>query len=772
MVTSASTSAAAPNTIIAPQSGVVTLGAGADVLVVDTATRWPGEFGMVTVNGFTPGEDTLVLQGFSESWDAPFDTMTLDDWEDWRDLETYQQGSVEHGSDTIVTHHFDLVETAEGLRIEARYIVDDGYIYTEGYELWVTLAGVSLDDLTEEPVDDLVGTEGPDALSSALDAVVLSGRGGDDALSATGDGVTLQGDDGDDLLHATGAGAALEGGAGEDLIYALGAGGAAWGGADDDTIHLGKFGGAAFGGAGDDRIEASFKRLGEFTVEGGAGADTFAALGMGGNAKAATLTIADFDPGEDMLEITTASGAVMGFTLDALPEGVLAEEDEDGNTILTLEGDGFDRIVLTGVTIPEPATITLTEGNDLFRTPAGAEIIDAGAGNDTILAFRGTHEIRLGAGDDVVFARHSALIEGGAGDDVMHLDMGRNADYALSGGTGADVFNLSGALDTRSASAVIADFTPGTDRLVIEGTEIGPDPLPEDIVLGEDEDGNAVVQFGDDETVTLLGIGRSDLFGSTPNGIVDGTNGADLIDDFYTDAAGEGVLDENYTEIIMADGGDDTISLRYDISSSTLVDAGAGDDRVFIQMGTALGGAGDDTLVGGANGYVLDGGAGNDVLGFSGGYTEGGQMTGGSGQDTFNLSERSMDVSRYGVNQVTVTDYTAGEDQVAIGGQVLTQDDIDNDFSDFSGKISIHAAGENTRITWREPYPPGGNDGGYYGAAEMTLSGISAEDFLASLAPAPESADLLRLDDGTEIPTVPVPEEQAAPEEEDDLLDA
>lgn len=512
MVTSASTSAAAPNTITAPQSGVVTLGAGADVLVVDTATRWPGDFGMVTVNGFTPGEDTLVLQGFSESWAAPFDTMTLDDWEDWRDLETYQQGSIETGSGTMVTHSFDLVETAEGLRIEARYIVDDGYIYTEGYELWVTLAGVSLDDLTEEPVEDLTGTEGPDALSSALDAVVLSGRGGDDALSATGDGVTLQGEEGDDLLHATGAGAALEGGAGEDLIYALGAGGAAWGGADDDTIHLGKFGGAAFGGAGDDRIEASFKRLGEFTAEGGAGADTFAALGMGGNAKAATLTIADFNPAEDMLEITTASGEVMAFTLDALPEGVLAEEDEDGNTILTLAGDdGADRIVLTGVTLPEPATITLTEGNDLFRTPTGEEIIDAGAGDDTILALKGSHEIRLGAGDDEVFARHDAVIDGGAGDDVLHLDMGRNAVYTLSGGEGADEFELAGALDTRSASAVIADFTLGTDRLLIEGVEIGPDALPEGFALTDDEGGNAVVQFGDDETVTLLGVSSADL---------------------------------------------------------------------------------------------------------------------------------------------------------------------------------------------------------------------------------------------------------------------
>lgn len=526
MVTSASTSAAAPNTIIAPQSGVVELGAGADVLIVDTAGRWPDDFGVLRVTGFTPGEDVLVLQGFGNSWDAPFDSLTLDSWDDWNHVEGYEDSGYEtipstdpRGGMGSVSHSFDLRETngatGPAVQIDASYLVDDGYVYTDGYDLRITLEGLTFDDLQAEPVEDLTGTAGPDEIRSALDAVVLSGRDGDDALYATGDAVTLQGDEGNDLLHATGADAALEGGAGNDLIYALGAGGGAFGGAGDDTIHLGRFGGAAFGGEGDDRIAASLNRLGEFSVEGGAGADTFAALGMGGNAKAATLTIADFNPTEDMLEITTASGEVMAFTLDALPEGVLAEEDGEGNTILTLAGDdGTDRIVLTGVSLPEepePATITLSEGDDLFRTPTGEEIIDAGAGNDTILAFRGSHEIRLGAGDDEVFARHDAVIDGGTGDDVLHLDMGRNALYTLAGGEGADEFALSGALDTRSASAVIADFTLGTDRLVIDGTEIGADALPEGFTLGEDEDGNAVVQFGDDETVTLLGVSSADL---------------------------------------------------------------------------------------------------------------------------------------------------------------------------------------------------------------------------------------------------------------------
>ncbi len=543
MVTSASTSAAVPNTIVVRGDALdqtVSLGAGADVLTLDIGMPYHANDGLLTVTGFTPGEDTLVLDDVFDTATNHADPLVLEDWEDWSDLSFELDWLAREGEFSPFYAHsfpggaFTITETGAGVQIHRSYSEadphDDGASTLADYDVTVLLSGVSLADLTEEPEDG--PTEGDDLLA-VLAGESVDALAGNDTLSAQGAGATLMGGADNDLLHATGAGAVFEGGTGDDVIHALGAGGAALGGAGNDTIHLGRFGGEAFGGEGDDHIEASFKRLGEFTVEGGAGADTFAVLGMGGNAKAATLTIADFDTSEDMLEITTASGAVMAFTLDALPEGVLAAEDEDGNTILTLAGDGHDRIVLTGVTIPEPATLTLSGGDDLFRTPAGAEIIDAGAGNDTILAYRGNHEIRLGAGDDVVFARHSALIEGGAGDDAMHLDMGRNADYALSGGTGADVFNLSGALDTRSASAVIADFTPGTDRLVIEGTEIGPDPLPDDIVLGEDEDGNAVVQFGDDETVTLLGIGRSDLFGSTPNGIVDGTNGADLIDDYY-----------------------------------------------------------------------------------------------------------------------------------------------------------------------------------------------------------------------------------------------
>lgn len=135
--------------------------------------------------------------------------------------------------------------------------------------------------------DILQGGDGDDLLNGHIGDDTISGGAGNDALNG-GDGQDiLMGDDGDDALLGSlgndilvgGAGAdTLHGGAGDDLLYDR---------ADRDADYLN-------GGAGDDRLMGG---AGD-NLHGGTGADVFA-LTVQNDA-----LIEDFDPSEDLIEIT------------------------------------------------------------------------------------------------------------------------------------------------------------------------------------------------------------------------------------------------------------------------------------------------------------------------------------------------------------------------------------------------------------------------------------------------------------------------------------
>jgi hypothetical protein len=127
----------------------------------------------------------------------------------------------------------------------------------------------------------------------------------------------------------------------------------------------------------------------------------------------------------------------------------------------------------------------------------------------------------------------------------------------------------------------------------------------------------------------------------TPDGVVNGTNGNDLIDANYVDPQGDRIDDATqvfgtrgpFDDIVVAGDGNDT------------VDGGLGDDRLYGGRGddTLVGNAGDDSLVGGDGDDVLVGNSGNNLLVGDGPNapgeadgTAGGKDTlvGGEGDDT------------------------------------------------------------------------------------------------------------------------------------------
>jgi Ca2+-binding RTX toxin-like protein len=124
-------------------------------------------------------------------------------------------------------------------------------------------------------------------------------------------------------------------------------------------------------------------------------------------------------------------------------------------------------------------------------------------------------------------------------------------------------------------------------------------------------DGNVyfVPDFGPVDTITTATVQSAPTF-SLANGPIDGTVGADVIDDSFTDAEGDAV-DSGLGG--GPDGNDDTI------------DAGAGDDSVASGLGadqvqagagndTVDAGDGDDLVIGGSGQDSILGGDGNDTL--------------------------------------------------------------------------------------------------------------------------------------------------------------
>ena len=93
--------------------------------------------------------------------------------------------------------------------------------------------------------------------------------------------------------------------------------------------------------------------------------------------------------------------------------------------------------------------------------------------------------------------------------------------------------------------------------------------------------------------------------------------------------------------------GNDTITLGPGVDMHVYIDAGGGADSVEVDPGndygaTLLGGAGNDTLVGGSAGDSIDGGDGDDILFAHGAYQT---LSGGDGNDFADYSAISSDLT-------------------------------------------------------------------------------------------------------------------------------
>jgi Ca2+-binding RTX toxin-like protein len=227
-----------------------------------------------------------------------------------------------------------------------------------------------------------------------------------------------------------------------------------------------------------------------------------------------------------------------------------------------------DAATITGTKAPD--VIVAGPGDNTIHGEGGNDLICAGAGNDTIYGGRGDDAIYGEEGEDTIYGeRGSDTLEGGAGDDKIYG--GRGSDQ-IEGGEGSDLVEGEQGDDT-------VDGGPG-DKDVVEGNQ-GDDSL----------DG---------------GAGNEDvIIGGTGNDKIDGGPGEHDIADY----AGTGG------------------AVTVDLATQTVSGA---ENEHLEGIEDAIGGSGNDTLIGSPEANRLDGGPGNDHLEAAG---PGDAAFGGPGSD-------------------------------------------------------------------------------------------------------------------------------------------
>jgi Ca2+-binding RTX toxin-like protein len=394
-------------------------------------------------------------------------------------------------------------------------------------------------------------------------------------------------------------------------------------------------------------------------------------------------------------------------------DGQIEVEFEDGSK--SIEYEGADDIVLD---LGEAGYSTAfgADGNDqFFTTGEESVVIDAGAGDDSLIGGDGDDLLSGGEGSDV--------INGGAGHDVLIIDAD-DLPENIDGGEGFDVAYVSGeegvSIDLDATNLETVYGNAGDDTLTTSG------------------DGDVLINGGDGNDFIKGSVGSDMLAGGDGSDTIHGGAGDDTIfmdaeDDVANIDGGEGhdALYVSDTESVTIDlaarnfeeghggSGDDDISTSGE--EAVLIEGGAGNDTLSGNAGgdTLSGGAdndllegndgadylygeaGDDTLHGGAGGDILNGGAGNDIL--DGGAGEDLYVFGhGSGQDvvedaggdfvylTEDVTREDLNFTKSGNDLVlkingtedslTLTDWFSGKDHQANGFVLSGTDPVNPDY--------------------------------------------------------------------------------------------
>ena len=370
-------------------------------------------------------------------------------------------------------------------------------------------------------------------------------------------------------------------------------------------------------------------------------------------------------------DVNTTTGAVT-FTPDVGFSGTVR------SSYLVFDGWGIGVRADITVTVTAGCTVTGTagavdivgtDGDDVICVPNPEDrkafhIIDAKAGDDTILGGAGVEWIYAGAGTDTIYGRGgddrivpgtgADTVYGGSGfdtvystdlADTVHDDPGGSelvvapaVTIASAGPAASDDWHHVDVSETVSIDVLGNDSDPNEDLDPGSLRITGQPTAGTAAVDSSSEQGPAIEYTASDEAGTdSFAYEVCDRLGTCATAevtVMVGTTGCTIIGtdgpDTLTGTSGD--------DVICGLGGDDTI---YGLGGGDIIIGGPGNDTLYGDDGTLidttdgndrlLGGAGDDTIYGGEGADTLHGGAGDDSL-----YGNRGNDTiyGGDGDDT------------------------------------------------------------------------------------------------------------------------------------------
>ena len=376
------------------------------------------------------------------------------------------------------------------------------------------------------------------------------GDGGNDTIYGGDAQDTINGGGGNDTIYGGKGNDTIKGMSGNDIIVAGDGNDYVDGGTDDDLIDGGKGNDKLYGSGGNDTIygrdgkDKIYGGFGEDTIFGGKGKDTI----DGGDGKDTIATVDGENSGRDTI-VGDSNDQKFEVSEDVsrLRETMANVPEEKINYAFGTDGD--DEINITAGSSYGTFIVSVNgEEREYTRTELSNMIIDGGAGNDKIHIDDNVNvnlHITGGLGNDTIY--------GGAGADTIYDNYGSNT---IHGGAGNDV--------------IVAH---GWDENGLSGNR--------NIIYGDD--GRDYIETGDGNDLIYGGNGGDVIFSGDGN------------DSIY---AGEG------DDFVNAGHGNDTV---YGGNGNDTMFGLAGDDKLY-------GGAGTDTIASGDGNDTIDGGADNDII--------------------------------------------------------------------------------------------------------------------------------------------------------------
>ena len=478
-------------------------------------------------------------------------------------------------------------------------------------------------------------------------------------------------------------------------------------------------------GAGDDLVMGG--AVGDFilpgdgrnVVLGDAGTATFSSLG-----KLATLISQDTNiGGQD--RITTGTGRDIVFA------GMSADVIEAGAGNNTIVGDSGSAVFDANANMLSLTTINSSDGgHDMISTGIGKDVVFGGSGGDSITISEGSNlvlgdngratfdtagqwltveslDTSVGDNDNIVTGTGDDIVFGGAMNDVINVNNGRNI---VVGDSAQATFDSSGAIRTLQT---IAPTIGGNDR-VTSGTG-------NDIVFGgvsndnlNASDGNNVL-VGDNASATFDALGAirtlttTDSMAAGLDWITTGTGRDAILGGSLNDVLNSG----NGVNLVLGDNGRVTFD-------------GAGQWLTVNSIDTAIGGA--DSITSGLDSDTIFGGMDSDFITASEGRNV---VIGDSAQAEFNsagqiLSVTTIDAVNGGRDRIT----TGTGDDTVFGGSAadnITASNGRNVVAGDNAAATFDPGGQVRTVTTIDP-AIGGNDTINSGLNDDLILGGTAND--------------------------------------------